>query len=294
MRLSPFTFSRWVSAGALQVALLVFWGAGCGRKNSSEATYSLPARNQCFGIVNGQASMEFPAVVVIMTSSLARCTGTFVGTNTLVTAAHCVENTQNGNSQILLDDCANRRSIMIDAEKIFTAGYHAEDYGNAVSSKHDDLFEKDIAVVLVPDGTAPALMALSPKPVAADDQLVMMGFGSDKPSANVLPGDDKGFEYYTKRKGRAKATADVNSDPTVLVQALASDSYISLGDSGGPLLLNDRLAGVASFTIDAKEAEVLPISGWTNIFSPIVRAVFVEAKKNGARFEGWDEAYGAR
>lgn len=51
---------------------------------------SSQAAGTCLGIVNGQETTDFPSVVFLINGAGA-CTGTFVGHNTVLTAAHCLD-----------------------------------------------------------------------------------------------------------------------------------------------------------------------------------------------------------
>lgn len=254
---------------ALTFAVLTACGVP---KSKQESKY--PARRQCFELVNGQATMEFQASVLLLTKNVEQCTGTFVSDRLLLTAAHCVQKTASGGVAALLDDCAHNQSVAVDAELVYYGDYAGDDYDPFSLEKA----AVDAALVVFPPDTAPATVPLAVTPVGAGEKLQMVGFGSDKPMEDVSTKDYAGFEYFVKRSGVITTPAALGNEPLIqLVTSEAGNAYLSRGDSGGPLLLQETLVGIASFGLLDGQART---SGWVNVQAAAVQALVERAQRD--------------
>lgn len=267
--------------------------AGCDRPKPDDSGKALPARQQCFAVVDGQETRDHPAVVLLFTKDAMRCTGTFVSDTTLLTAGHCVFKTETGDTTVMLDDCAGNQTIGVESTKLFHQGQAGTDFGTTVGAEQSAY---DLVVVLFPPGTAPAVLPLSPRAPAKGDELTIVGFGSDKLINESTSGLGEKLPFIKKREGKTAYRTDTPPGDLIEVQApLGDGSATSRGDSGGPVLLDGRIAGVASFGAQTEpdaSGAIYNIMGWVNLRSEKSRALFERAKAEGAVFEGYD-AYAA-
>lgn len=202
-------------------------------------------------IVNGTHTVGFPSVVALVTSSNEEfCTATFIGCETVLTAAHCVCASVGANCQ---NDNPNP-DFLFPPSQLSAFAQHAGFFG--VSSIHvptDYQFgvASDVAVLKLSaavDGVAPSRINTTQKP-ASGTAGRLVGFGITDGSL-----DDNGI----KRTGLVETTTctgvpdatHVCWDFSAPLGAAGTDSNTCAGDSGGPLFVDfgagDVVAGVTS------------------------------------------------
>lgn len=217
-----------------------------------------------FGIVGGSvlaSGNELSASTVIVAHSPRKgeagiCTGTLIAEDTVLTAAHCIENESRPTAIAFSNsvDCAGTdRTAKVRTIK-----------SQVVHPKYRNFYGRDKAVydvaILKFSGGLPTgyktreLPAASYRPNPAN-QLVMAGYGNTSYGK-----DDSGILRYTMANGTrlsneyySASSRSVVKIPDALVVEQRNNGVCS-GDSGGPLYTYDRgnlvLLGVVSMGVD--------------------------------------------
>lgn len=194
----------------LLVSLALQFIISCGPQSDSDLK-----------IVNG---LEVPEETHPAVFWLGNCTGTFVSDNTLLTAAHCI-----GSSNTV----RIRRRINATSLKVKV---HPK---TQVTGR---LGAYDIAVVVFPDNTAPAVVSVKTSPVKPGDEALFVGYGRNSSSGGS----------GVKRVGRNKVRS-IDGGKTIVSSRSTSnpnsgeDVSVAPGDSGGPLFINGAIAGITSW-----------------------------------------------
>jgi Trypsin len=175
-----------------------------------------------FAITHGTADSADPAVAALLLRVSACdappavfCSATLVAPRALATAAHCL-------------DVAPLGAMVA----FFGADARAPGETHAVvgAARHPDL---DLAVLALDGDAAAAPIAVDSGPAPSPGESVRLsGFGADESGQVGL-----------KRQG----TAQIDSVSPSALRVVPSPALSCGGDSGGPLLHGERLAGVASF-----------------------------------------------
>lgn len=277
-------------------------GGGLARDENG----NLPARNQCFSIVDGVATTSYDSVVMILRfddygSFVGRCTGTWIGHNTLITAAHCVGATNTGNVAAAHDDCTNNLTTFTESLKVFHGGYTYEDFASAqqTGTYEEDMLYSDSAILLFPDDTAEATTSISANEPQIGDKVSFIGFGLDVTVDDPAANTPVGFLDILKLYGSntlEDPLDDVSPSRTLVAErnrsapgAAPDDSVVSFGDSGGPLLYENGITGIASTAglYANSRGQTIDISSWINLFAAYPQALMQRAIDGGAKIEGF-------
>lgn len=185
------------------------------------------------------------------------CTGTFVSPTTIITAAHC-------------------------ADKGFTyKGVRTSSFQSMPEAlKKPWGFNIDVRLLVFPKAVAPAWIPISTKRVEGNEAIVFAGFGTYDLKNNKNDGQ---FRYGTSNLLGFESGENLlithGSDLEKIEGTEGTNSGVGPGDSGGPLLRDGLLIGVASGI--AGIGDDRHKSFHVNLTEPDIKAFLDEAVKNG-------------
>lgn len=203
-------------------------------------------------VTNGiEISEETYASVVLLVSVTEEgqsiCTATFVNDQQVVTAGHCV-----------YDLDPNEPSLYyVHLNEQGEGEYSVKAKSFAINPDYDmtvnnGVNPQDLAVVTFPEDTAPAVSQISFKTPAVGSELTIVGYGNNR---NYMEENGKlsGSGAGTKRVGdnilRANSSGFLSfyglPEANGVVEA-GEQSASASGDSGGPMIVGNRLVGVTS------------------------------------------------
>jgi secreted trypsin-like serine protease len=302
--------------------------AGCGTEEKDEesgesepATEGISIRTQCFSIVDGVETTRYPSTVLLFQtfgdSFVSRCTGTIVGSNAVITAAHCVSDSGNGNMAMLQEDCSAGTFDFIDAEKVYHHGYTSDYFINAerAGAFNSELISRDLAILKFPEDASYSQSDLLSRDAIVGDAVEIVGFGVEFAPYDARSQQRVAFKDIKKRMG-ANTLIDYDEfveevglnplgegstagDPEVFLSILyenavgdATDagaySMTAQGDSGGPLFIDGRLAGVTSSgggLSDGAGNPVVDVGFFTNLRSTLSQSLINTAIADGANID---------
>lgn len=245
------TVKRFLGVGMLLSSLLA--ANGCGSHNNQASSE--------FKVTNGKKinEQEFPAVAFLASYPVTEsgfvsqgfCTGTFVNDHQLLTAAHCVEGLDPENPAMYYVGKPEGSTKDLEYEPIAQALSFVQ-HPNYSMRLEGGINQYDMAVVEFPVGTAPAVSQITNiKPKTGDD-LTIVGYGDNRNFA-TYSGEFGGSGSGIKRVG-TNQVAFLESDMIGFYGVTEENPELKVGefsasgagDSGGPLYINDKLAGITS------------------------------------------------
>jgi hypothetical protein len=254
-------------------ALFSLFSAGCRKQTNAERpapSTTKPVTGddpKCLHIVNGITTNEFPSVVNLIKptidengklEAIGSCTGTFVSSSTLITASHCVDNSPNG-------------GVGLNTKHLGKFPTTASDYQTLVKDLkrpvkvmrlvdvdvYPNLSRSDLAVVVFPKGTAPAISNLLLRTAKKGESAMIVGFGKSTGTDEKITTDptlQKRLGYTTIREDptsnfiwtRLSGGMIMTQGPNrpIAGQTDGQNATTGPGDSGGPLFINRSLAAV--------------------------------------------------
>ena len=182
----------------------------------------------------------YPSIVKLVehrSDGIGICTGTFITSRAVVTAAHCVAGVDPGSLSIV-NPWLTRRAIAVSIHPGYAIGMPSRIYADSVVSHND------IALVFTDFPYFQSRYRLSTRSPRVGQTIAFLGFGAIEGIGNggtgVLRGGANLVEALSPRERLIHWTYDADGDAT-----------ICHGDSGGPVFISDRrgrieLVGVVS------------------------------------------------
>jgi hypothetical protein len=270
--------TQWVRFAAAAGMALSLIGCGSADKEASAVK-----------VTNGIeiAESEFPSVVFIVAQTregLANCTATFVNDAQAVSAAHCVEGTSERNPAVYLIE----QKMVAGRLQMRAVAKAQRWFRDANYDINDGVGPLDVAVINFPADTAPGTSELAVEDPQVGDELTIVGYGNNRNYVDTY-GELSGSGAGKKRKGNNKV-GNVTDDG--MIQFLGLPEAVSeveagiyslsgSGDSGGPLFINGRLAGVTSgggFG-ETRDGDQVFISQYVSLRSKTSQALLKKALK---------------
>ncbi len=232
-------------------------------------------------VYGGVRTTDFPAVVTVIGTGL--CTGTFVSSTTLITAAHCIRHPQGAFSPGPYAQTVGQVSVIprpgsseIQATKVIHHGFIGVALGLAPNFSTRPFI--DVAIVVFPENTSDDFIEIGTAPPKVGDPITYVGFGKTEL-------EDNNFQTV----GFKNVAENVLSEVTEIGQLFSSGATgVRHGDSGGPLLIGGKLVGVAS--MGAGDSVETAKSVHTSLFHPKNIELMAFAVSQGAVISGFEPA----
>ena len=191
------------------------------------------------------------------------CTGTFIRPQVLITAAHCTDFVRSQAGRGFNEEMRDQLTVLgwdprLDKDNNPSNGISGNFYPLAKSSRifrHPKVTKRsiksvspnDLAIIYFDDYQSSATRQLSSVPPRRNDKATIIGFGADSIQP---PATDQ--SVGKKRKGQVRLTKVAKflsfrgPSGTTCQRRCGENSNAAPGDSGGPMLANDRVVGITS------------------------------------------------
>jgi hypothetical protein len=217
-------------------------GGGGGTGSTGEVTKSC--------IANGVTikNSEYPAVQRIYINGGYTCSGTFISDEYFLTAAHCVSDSNNNIREPVWIYGTGIQSLWVEKNGKFDI--------NALN------IAEDLAIVKFPAGSAQGILQLAQENPQSDDDFVIVGFGDQNGDFSKKKGSNSLEASGVNVQTQGLTLQSIQSGLLIFegekddVDGSGSNASSEPGDSGGPLLIDGRIAGVTSAGIDDDTEQV--------------------------------------
>jgi secreted trypsin-like serine protease len=233
-----FTFTR-IFAGFAFLTLLA-----CAKSESSRS-YNWNHDDSIFGGVelSAQADAARYVMMIYEEDSKKICTGTLIGPQLILTAAHCVGSRQDGITLAFGVDPMSGTYILRKS-----AGFKTHHLYNSASNRND------LAIIYfkgeTPRGYMPALVPAASFPVKETYSFSAVGYGR---YSGLPPATEKDSQGSGRLRSTDLIINSISKDEKSFIVGQNNGRGICSGDSGGPALMrlngHDYVVGVASAVI---------------------------------------------
>lgn len=220
-------------------------------KSSTENRQQNPSKKdggrKCLRLVNGQDTESYKASVLLgrkIGAGLYVCSGTWIGTNMLITAGHCVNPSNPKDLGFISSEkvsTASELTVAFNAAKFpVSVVHHGPGFiGTGMNLADYNVFSKDIAILVFSDDLSSDVIETGTSRPAKGTTVRMLGWGSKV--ADTVSNDP-----VRVRQTGTNVTLDTASFGFDGLATPRSGTFTAPGDSGGSLLMNDKLVGVTS------------------------------------------------
>lgn len=210
--------------------------AACGKKQvfkkEGSPSFAIKKNPVCLKVVNGIERANIPAIVLLRDKMGAICTGTFLGDNVVLTAAHCMDASPTG-------------GMGLNDGTMPVAMVHLGVVGTPATKNTSPL--KDVALLIFKSAKSNVWRKIASKPPTPGDKLMVAGYGqtdfvNDKPTDGRLR---YGYNVIDALSP-GTATLEYKSPRTTDNLGRGVESMSGRGDSGGPIISGDGIVALTS------------------------------------------------
>jgi secreted trypsin-like serine protease len=253
---------KFLASSLSSLAFVTLLGA-CGTADQDSASK----------ITNGKViqAADYPSVVLLYDQKLgALCTGTFINETTVISAAHCTDSGRVdavGNvtgSLLLINVNSSGEAELVATSTSMVRNIKWDQAGKNVN-------QYDLSLITFPVGTAKAVSQLASVTPKRGASFTIVGFGLNQ-SKNLNDGSSAGI----KRTGTNVVSSISGgfiqfTGQSTTTTANGTNSSASAGDSGGPLFVDGKLAGITSG------------GGQAGIFSSNTQSLYVDINSSSSK-----------
>ena len=256
----------------LGVAITV---AACGKKQvfKKEGSPSFgqagKKKGVCLKVVNGILAANIPAVVQLR-SKTSGCTGTFLGDNVVLTAAHCMDTSPTG-------------GMGLNDGTMPVAMVHGGFVDVQATKNRSPL--KDVALLIFASPKSKVWRKIASNPPKEGDALMVAGYGQTDFVNNNDPDGRVRYGYNAiDALFPENAILFYRSPKTTDNLGRGADSMSGRGDSGGPIISGDGIVAVTSHGGESNDQKLEEFDFY--LFSEPGLKAMEDAEAKGAHING--------
>lgn len=235
----------------------------------------IASKDSAVKVTNGveDSATDHPSTVLLVMNlpqGQGLCTGTFVNDHQVVTAGHCVEGLDRANPAMV---------FAVEKDGKFAPGPHALSYErNPEYSIDKGVSQYDVSVITFPANSAPGITPLASEAPSVGTEFTIIGFGNNKDfmENGTLNGSGAGVKREGKNTVQALQDgmivfAGLSGTETVDAADVGTNVSSGEGDSGGPMLIANKLVGVTSGGGFAKgpDGADISVSEYVDLNNPV-------------------------
>lgn len=255
---------------------------------SDSADAERASGKRCASLAGGAATAAYPSTGIVVykigSTSYSSCSGTFIGPNVLMTAGHCV------NPSDLLGirfvGASTLNNVNFNAR--FAAGsapvkviHNGASYiGMGMDFTSEAIRSRDLAFLIFGKTVAPAVSAMAPARPAVGTGVTLVGYGSQvfdslAPISSIFQQVGRNVVKDLSQGGSNMLAVSGN-----IASVNVNDTLAAHGDSGGPLFIDSKVAGVLS--VGGKLTPTVGFNLWVDLNSATSKALIKSAVAAGA------------